>query len=138
MTQAVLQGIAQNPVEEISAKVQQYFRSHGFKQEGQFDKVCPCDGDFAFELFGTMDDVQLQVVYQDYKPKKAVIRELLALDDRISNVDVYRCLSEANYREELSRIVMEPVYVMIDGKMMETTIYDYVQYGARNIDYTRK
>ncbi len=70
MTQAVLQGIAQNPVEEISAKVQQYFKSHGFKEEGQFDKNLPLDGDFAFELFGTMDDVQLQVVYQDYKPKK--------------------------------------------------------------------
>ena len=138
MTQAVLEGKAQNPEEEISAKVQQYFRNHGFKQEGQFDKTGPCDGDFAIEVYGTMDDVQVQVVYNDYKPKKAVIRELLALDDRISNVDVYRGLSENNYREELSRIVMEPIYVMIDGKMMETTIFDYVQYVARNIDYTRK
>ena len=138
MTQAVLQGIAQNPVEEISAKVQQYFKRHGFKEEGQFDKTCPMDGDFAFELFGTMDDVQLQVVYQDYKPKKTVIRDLLALDDRISNVDVYRCLSEQNYRDELSRIALDPIYVMIDGKMIETTIYDYVQYGARNIDYTHR
>ena len=138
MTQAVMSGMAQNPVEESSAKVQQYFKSLGFKEEGQFDKNLPLDGDFAFELFGTMDDVQLQVVYQDYKPKKAVIRDLLALDDRISNVDVYRCLSDGNYRDELSRISLQPIYVMIDGKMMETTIFDYVQYGARNIDYTRK
>ena len=138
MTQAVLEGKAQNPVEEISAKVQQYFRSHGFMNEGGFDKTCPVQGDYAFEVFGTIDDVHVQAVYENYKPKKAVIRELLALDDRISNVDVYRCLSNETYREELSRISLDSIYVMIDGKMMETTIYDYVQYVARNIDYTRK
>ena len=137
MTNAAIEGI-QNPLQEISSKLTSYFRNHGFKHEGQFDKTCPTDGDFAFELFGTMDDVQVQVVYQDYKPKKAVIRDILALDDRISNVDVYRCLSDANYREELSRISLDPIYVLIDGKLMETNIFDYVQYGARNIDYTRK
>lgn len=137
MTNAAIEGI-QNPLQEISSKLTSYFRNHGFKHEGQFDKTAPLDGDFAFELFGTMDDVQVQVVYQDYKPKKAVIRDILALDDRISNVDVYRCLSDANYREELSRIALDPIYVLIDGKLMETNIFDYVQYGARNIDYTRK
>jgi hypothetical protein len=137
MTTAAIEGI-QNPLQEISSKLTSYFRNHGFKHEGSFDKTCPLDGDFAFELFGTMDDVQVQVVYEDYKPKKAVIRDLLALDDRISNVDVYRCLSDANYREELSRIALDPIYVLIDGKLMETNIFDYVQYGARNIDYTRK
>ena len=137
MTNAAIEGI-QNPLQEISSKLTSYFRNHGFKHEGQFDKTAPLDGDFAFELFGTMDDVQVQVVYEDYKPKKAVIRDILALDDRISNVDVYRCLSDANYREELSRISLDPIYVLIDGKLMETNIFDYVQYGARNIDYTRK
>lgn len=137
MTNAAIEGI-QNPLQEISSKLTSYFRNHGFKHEGSFDKTCPTDGDFAFELFGTMDDVQVQVVYEDYKPKKAVIRDILALDDRISNVDVYRCLSDANYREELSRISLDPIYVLIDGKLMETNIFDYVQYGARNIDYTRK
>ena len=138
MTQAVLEGIAQNPVAEVTTKVQQYFRTHGFKHEGQFDKVGPIDGDFAFDIYGTMDEIQVQVAYQDYKPKKSVVREIMAIDDRICNVDVYRCLSADNYRDELSRITLQPIYVMIDGKMMETTIFDYVQYGARNIDYTRK
>ena len=32
-----IEGI-QNPVEEISSKIQQYFRQHGFKQECSFDK----------------------------------------------------------------------------------------------------
>ena len=136
MTNAAIEGI-QNPIQEISSKLTSYFRNHGFKHEGQFDKF-GCDGDFAFEVSGTIDDIQVQVCYQDYKPRKLVVRELLALDERISNVDAYRFLSNENYREELGRIELEPIFVMIDGQLMQTTIFDYVQYGARNIDYTRK
>lgn len=136
MQTAILEGV-QNPVEEITSKLSNYFRTRGFKQEGQFDKF-GCDGDFAFEVSGTIDDIQVSVCYQDYKPRKVVVRELLALDERISNVDAYRFLSNENYREELGRIELEPIFVMIDGKLMQTNIYDYVQYGARNIDYTRK
>lgn len=135
MQTAILEGV-QNPVEEITSKLSNYFRTRGFKQEGQFDKF-GCDGDFAFEVSGTIDDIQVQVCYQDYKPRKLVVRELLALDERISNVDAYRFLSNENYREELGRIELEPIFVMIDGKLMQTTIYEYVQYGARNKDYTR-
>ena len=135
MTNAAFEGI-QNPIQEISSKLSNYFRTRGFKQEGQFDKF-GCDGDFAFEVSGTIDDIQVQVVYQDYKPRKLVVRELLALDERISNVDAYRFLSNENYREELGRIELEPIFVMIDGKLMQTTIYEYVQYGARNKDFTR-
>ena len=135
MTNAAIEGI-QNPIQEISSKLTSYFRNHGFKHEGQFDKF-GCDGDFAFEVSGTIDDIQVQVVYQDYKPRKLVVRELLALDERISNVDAYRFLSNENYREELGRIELEPIFVMIDGQLMQTTIYEYVQYGARNKDYTR-
>ena len=135
MPNAAIEGI-QNPIQEISSKLSNYFRTRGFKQEGQFDKF-GCDGDFAFEVSGTIDDIQVQVVYQDYKPRKLVVRELLALDERISNVDAYRFLSNENYREELGRIELEPIFVMIDGKLMQTTIYEYVQYGARNKDFTR-
>ena len=135
MTNAAIEGI-QNPIQEISSKLTSYFRTRGFKQEGQFDKF-GCDGDFAFEVSGTIDDIQVQVVYQDYKPRKLVVRELMALDERISNVDAYRFLSNEKYREELGRIELEPIFVMIDGKLMQTTIYEYVQYGARNKDYTR-
>lgn len=136
MKQAILEGV-QNPVEEITSKLSNYFRSRGFKQEGQFDKF-GCDGDYAFEVSGTIDDIQVSVCYQDYKPRKVVVRELLALDERISNVDAYRFLSNDNFREELGRIELEPIFVMIDGKLMQTTIFDYVQYGSRNIDYTRR
>ena len=136
MTNAAIEGI-QNPIQEISSKLSNYFRTRGFKQEGQFDKF-GCDGDFAFEVSGTIDDIQVQVCYQDYKPRKLVVRELLALDERISNVDAYRFLSNENYREELGRIELEPIFVMIDGKRMQTTIYEYVQYGARNKAFTRK
>ena len=135
MTNAAIEGI-QNPIQEISSKLTSYFRNHGFKHEGQFDKF-GCDGDFAFEVSGTIDDIQVQVCYQDYKPRKLVVRELLALDERISNVDAYRFLSNENYREELGRIELEPIFVMIDGQLMQTTIYEYVQYGARNKDFTR-
>jgi len=135
MQTAILEGV-QNPVEEITSKLSNYFRSRGFKQEGQFDKF-GCDGDYAFEVSGTIDDIQVSVCYRDYKPRKVVVRELLALDERISNVDAYRFLSNENYREELGRIELEPIFVMIDGKLMQTTIYEYVQYGARNKDFTR-
>ena len=132
-----IEGI-QNPVEEISSKIQQYFRQHGFKQEGQFDPMGPTNGDWSFEIHGAIDDLQVQVCYQDYKPRKTVIRDLLALDPRISNVDVFRCLSSENYRRELCEIdITVPIYVYIDGQLMQTTIYEYVQYGARNKDYTR-
>lgn len=137
MTNAAIEGI-QNPVEEISSKIQQYFRQHGFKQEGQFDPMGPTNGDWSFEIHGAIDDLQVQVCYEDYKPRKIVIRDLLALDPRISNVDVYRCLSSENYRRELCEIdINVPIYVYIDGQLMQTTIYEYVQYGARNKDYTR-
>ena len=135
MPNAAIEGI-QNPIQEISSKLSYYYRTRRFKQEGQFDKF-GCDGDFAFEVSGTIDDIQVQVCYQDYKPRKLVVRELLALDERISNVDAYRFLSNENYREELGRIELEPIFVMIDGKLMQTTIYEYVQYGARNKDFTR-
>ena len=132
-----IEGI-QNPVEEISSKIQQYFRQHGFKQEGQFDPLGPTNGDWSFEIHGAIDDLQVQVCYEDYKPRKTVIRDLLALDPRISNVDVYRCLSSEKYRRELCEIDYNvPIYVYIDGQLMQTTIYEYVQYGARNKDFTR-
>ena len=137
MTNAAIEGI-QNPVEEITSKLSNYFRTRGFKQEGQFDKFAVTDGDFGIEVSGTIDDIQVSVCYQDYKPRKVVVRELLALDERISNVDAYRFLSGENYREELGRIELEPIFVMIDGKLMQTTIADYVLYGTRNIDYSRK
>ena len=89
MQTAILEGV-QNPVEEITSKLSQYFRSHGFKHEGQFDKFAVSDGDYGIEVSGTIDDIQVCVCYQDYKPRKVVVRELLALDERISNVDAYR------------------------------------------------
>lgn len=135
MKQVILEGV-QNPVEEITSKLYNYFRSRGFKQEGQFDKF-GCDGDYGIEVSGTIDDIQVSVCYCDYKPRKVVVRELLALDERISNVDAYRFLSNDNYREELCRIELDPIFVMIDGKLMQTTISDYVLYGTRNIDYSR-
>lgn len=50
----------------------------------------------------------------------------------------FRCLSSENYRRELCEIdINVPIYVYIDGQLMQTTIYEYVQYGARNKDYTR-
>ena len=136
MKQVLIEGI-QNPVEEVTSKIRNYFRSHNFTQEGVFDKD-GCDGDFAFDIRGTIDDIQVSVCYRDYKPRKSVVRELLALDERISNVDAYRFLSSENYREELLRVELDPIFVMIDGKLMQTTIYEYVNYVARNIDYTRK
>lgn len=136
MKQVLIEGI-QNPVEEVTSKIRNYFRSHNFTQEGVFDKD-GCDGDFAFDIRGTIDDIQVSVCYRDYKPRKSVVRELLALDDRISNVDAYRFLSSENYRDELLRVELDTIFVMIDGKLMQTTIYEYVNYVARSIDYTRK
>ena len=110
---------------------------NGFKQEGQFDKF-GSDGDYGIEVSGTIDDIQVCVCYRDYKPRKVVVRELLALDERISNVDAYRYLSSERFREELIRVELDPIFVMIDGKLMQTTIADYVLYGTRNIDYSRR
>lgn len=133
-----IQGI-QNPIEEVSSKIQQYFRNHGFKQECTFDKDGVEDGGFGFEIRGAIDDLQVQLCYCDYKPRKMVVRDILALDQRISNVECYRCLSGENYRRELGEIdVCTPIYVQIDGQLMETTIYDFVLYGARNKDFSRR
>lgn len=136
MQTAIIEGI-QNPVEEVTSKIRNYFRSHNFTQEGAFDKD-GCDGDFAFDIHGTIDDLQVSVCYRDYKPRKSVVRDLLALDERISNVDAYRFLSAEIYKDELMRIEFEPIFVMIDGQLMQTNIYEYVNYAVRNIDYTRK
>ena len=80
----------------------------------------------------------MSVSYNDYKPTKLVVREIMALDPRISNVRAERYLSAAHYKEQLNRIEFEPIFVMVDGKLMQTTLYDYVIYGTRNIDYTRQ
>ena len=138
MKPITIEGI-QNPTEEISAKIRSYFKAHGVKNETQFDNASVPDNSFGFEVFGCIDDLQVSVCYVDYKPRKTVIRDILALDDRISNVEVYRCLSEKNYRDVLSEITTSTsIYVNIDGKLMQTTIYDFVQYEARNRDYSRR
>lgn len=133
-----IEGI-QNPIEEISSKIRNYFKSHGMPEEAPFDSFYAPVGSFGMEVTGCIDDIQVQVSYCDYKPRKTVIRDILALDDRISNVDVHRCLSDKNYHEVLSELAADvPIYVNIDGKLMQTTIYDFVQYEARNRDYTRR
>jgi hypothetical protein len=138
MKQITIEGI-QNPTEEISAKIRNYFKTHGLPEEAPFDNISVPDKSFGFEVFGCIDDIQVSVCYCDYKPRKTVIRDILALDDRISNVEVYRCLSEQNYSDVLSEITLStPIYVNIAGKLMQTTIYDFVQYEARNRDYSRR
>ena len=133
-----IEGI-QNPIEEISSKIRNYFKSHGMPEEAPFDSFYAPVGSFGMEVTGCIDDIQVQVSYCDYKPRKTVIRDILALDDRISNVDVHRCLSDKNYHEVLSELAADfPIYVNIDGQLMKTTIYDFVQYEARNRDYTRR
>ena len=133
-----IEGI-QNPIEEISSKIRNYFKTHGVPTEAPFDSFCAPVGSFGMDVTGCIDDVQVQITYCDYKPRKTVIRDILALDDRISNVDVHRCLSDKNYHEVLSELAADvPIYVNIDGKLMQTTIYDFVQYEARNRDYTRR
>ena len=133
-----IEGI-QNPTEEISSKIRNYFKSHGMPEESPFDSFYAPVGSFGMEVTGCIDDIQVQVTYCDYKPRKTVIRDILALDDRISNVDVHRCLSDKNYHEVLSELAADfPIYVNIDGQLMKTTIYDFVQYEARNRDYTRR
>ena len=133
-----IEGI-QNPIEEISSKIRNYFKTHGMPEEAPFDSFYAPVGSFGMEVTGCIDDIQVQVCYCDYKPRKTVIRDILALDDRISNVDVHRCLSDKNYHEVLSELAADvPIYVNIDGKLMQTTIYDFVQYEARNRDYTRR
>ena len=138
MKPITIEGI-QNPTEEISTKIRNYFKTHGVPNEAQFDAIYAPDKSFGFEVFGCIDDLHVSVCYCDYKPRKTVIRDILALDNRISNVDVYRCLSEMNYRDVLSEITTDtPIYVNIDGQLMQTTIYDFVQYEARNRDYSRQ
>ena len=127
----------QNPEKEVMEKVQNYFRSHGFTKE------CPTDSleggaKFTLDIQGTIDDFEVSVTYNDYKPTKVVIREIMALDTRISNVRAERYLSAAHYKEQLGNIEFEPIFVMVDGKLMQTTLYDWIIYGTRNIDYTRR
>jgi len=138
MKQITIEGI-QNPIEEISSKIRNYFKTHGVPTEAPFDTFGADKDCFGIEVTGCIDDIHVQVCYCDYKPRKTVIRDILALDDRISNVDVHRCLSDKNYHEVLSELAADfPIYVNIDGQLMKTTIYDFVQYEARNRDYTRR
>ncbi len=127
----------QNPEKEVMEKVQNYFRSHGFTKE------CPTDSleegaKFTLDIQGTIDDFEVSVTYNDYKPTKVVIREIMALDPRISNVRAERFLSGEHYNEQLHNLEFEPIFVMVDGKLMQTTLYDWIIYGTRNIDYTRR
>lgn len=133
-----IEGI-QNPTEEVSSKIRAYFKNHGVPNEEPFDSVGVSSKSFGFEVYGCIDDLHVSVSYCDFKPRRAVIRDILAMDDRISNVDVYRNLSDENYHAVLSDIMVDvPIYVNIDGKLMKTTIYDFVQYEARNKDYSRR
>lgn len=129
------EGVIYRPVDEISVKISDYFRSHSFKQQGCFDKDGLVDGDFAIDIRGTMDDIQVSVCYFDYKPRQIVMRELLALDERISSVDTYRFLSHEHYQDQMADIELEPIFVMVDGKLTQTTIYEYICYRARHLYY---
>ena len=138
MKPITIEGI-QNPTEEVSSKIRAYFKKHGVSNEEPFDSIGVSPKSFGFEVYGCIDDLHVSVSYCDFKPRRAVIRDILAMDERISNVDVYRNLSDENYHEVLSEIMVDvPIYVNIDGKLMKTTIYDFVQYEARNRDYSRR
>ena len=138
MKPITIEGI-QNPIEEVSSKIRNYFKTHGVPTEAPFDTFGADANCFGLEVSGCIDDIHVQVCYCDYKPRKTVFRDILALDDRISNVDVHRCLSDKNYHEVLSELAADfPIYVNIAGKLMQTTIYDFVQYEARNRDYSRR
>lgn len=127
------------PEDEITQKVYDYFATNGFEVEGGLsDGFITNGGDFAIDIRGVIDDFVLFVGYQDFKPKKIVERELLALDERIRTVVLYRHLSDERYREQLREISCDPIYVSIDGVMTETTLYDYTEFLTRNVDYTKK
>ena len=140
MQKANLLGNIQSPVEEIEHKLDEYFAVNGFKERGAFgiDGLSGEDEDYGYCIDGTMDDIQVSVVYYNYKPRKKVVREIMALDERISEVKVYRHLRSAQFNDKLWELAFEqPIFVMVDGELMKTTMYEFVHYSARNIDYTR-
>lgn len=129
--------VINHPEQEIEQKVESYFKSNGFKTRSSYEQDA-IDGDFAFEIRGTLDDIRITVAYKDYKPKRLVVREIMALDERISDVECARQLSDETYRDKSCDMCLEPIYVMIDGVMHETNWFEYVNYAARNIDYTKR
>lgn len=136
MNKANLQGI-QNPIQEIEQKLNEYFNINGFKSQSTFNNDYLEDGDYAYLVEGAFDEINVRVTYLDYKPRKKVVRDILALDDRISGVDVVRQLSNNIFREKESELLDMPIYVEREGELVRTTFFDYVNYSAQNIDFTK-
>jgi len=136
MQNANLEGMIQNPEQEIAQKLDAYFTSNGLKVKAYYDRDS-IDGDYGYEIRGTMDDIRVVVSYNDFKPQKKVLREIMALDERISDVDCTRLLSEDEYKHKECEHCLDPIFVMIDGTLMQTNWFEYVNYMSRNIDFTK-
>lgn len=80
----------------------------------------------------------MNITYCDLKTKKQVQRDILALDDRIERVNLWRNLSEKEWENGIDRLMMEPMYIMAEGQLMRTTLREWVEFSARNIDFTKK
>lgn len=127
-----------NPIEEVTEKIRNYFLRAGFNHEtGDHSEVCNAieNGTFCIEVSGAFDDINVRVSYNDYKSQRAVTRELLAIDDRICNINVTRYLSEENLTSAYNDAALESIYVYIDGQLQRTTFDEYARYTVRNRNY---
>ena len=126
---------------EIQQKIREYFTANGLTHEGQYGSIGPdlcAKDDYAFYVDGRMGSIEVNITYCEFKTKKQVQRDILALDERIDRVNLWRNLSYDEYDNQLSRLSHETIYVMIDGQLMQTTLDEWVNYNTRNIDYTKK
>lgn len=126
---------------EIQQKIRQYFNANGMTREGHYGSVGPDMGreeDFCMWVDGQVDGIQVNITYCDFKTKKQVQRDILALDDRIERVNLWRNLSEKEWDNGIDRLMMEPMYIMADGQLMRTTLREWVEFSVRNVDFTKK
>lgn len=126
---------------EIQQKIREYFNRYGMTREGQYG-TASCDGcmaedDWCMFIDGSCDSFRVDLAYTDFKPKRSVIRDIMALDDRIESVNCWRNLSYEEWDNAMDRVRDETIYVMIDGTLQRTTVADYALYMCRNIDYLK-
>lgn len=133
--------LIETPKADIEAKIDEYFTANGFKNPDEvtdhlfygMDK----GKDFCYFVEGSFDGVKVEVRYEGFKPERLVRRDILALDDRIDSVNITRDFPQEAYDTELDKAQLDTIFVLIDGKLQQTTIMEYVQYKMRNMTFKK-
>lgn len=124
---------------EIEKRVVNYLQSNGLtNRDMDNDHLSYGMGkefDYCLWVEGAFDNIRIELRYVGHKPERIVRRELMALDERIATVNLTRDYPEQAYQDMLNNSTLDTIFVMIDGQLQQTCMYEYMRYKMRNMAF---